>query len=165
MKNKKAIQITSAIITCCIFCIIFSFSSQKAEQSEGISRKISGTIVEITTQIQGQNLSEMQMQGKITKVDRVVRKVAHFSLYTIVGIAVMSLLSTTDMKQRNKILITIVIGMTYAISDEIHQKFVAGRTPLVTDVIIDTSGVIFGICIVIAIISITKRINVEKKST
>ena len=46
---------------------------------------------------------------------------------------------------------TIVIGILYAASDEFHQSFSPGRTPKVTDVYIDTLGVILGILLVLFI--------------
>jgi VanZ family protein len=41
--------------------------------------------------------------------------------------------------------LTIAIVFTYAASDEFHQVFVPGRTALVTDVLIDTSGGLLGL--------------------
>ena len=41
-----------------------------------------------------------------------------------------------------------IIGFFYAVSDEIHQYFVPGRAMQARDVLIDTAGVFFGICIV-----------------
>jgi hypothetical protein len=38
-----------------------------------------------------------------------------------------------------------VLVVLYAIGDEIHQAFVPGRTPLVTDVAIDSIGGLLGI--------------------
>ena len=40
--------------------------------------------------------------------------------------------------------LAIALGMLYAMSDEIHQMFSAGRTAKVFDVGIDTCGVVFG---------------------
>ena len=36
------------------------------------------------------------------------------------------------------------VGTLYAVSDEFHQGFVAGRGPSVVDVMIDSAGVIAG---------------------
>ncbi len=64
----------------------------------------------------------------------------------------MSLMSTYKIKQKNRICISAIIGLLYAISDEIHQAFIPGRGPLVSDVFIDFSGVIMGIFIAYIII-------------
>ena len=65
----------------------------------------------------------------------------------------MSLMNTYKLKQKNRITISAIIGLLYAISDEIHQAFIPGRGPLVSDVVIDFSGVMVGMCIVLLIIS------------
>jgi len=33
----------------------------------------------------------------------------------------------------------------YGVSDEVHQSFVVGRSPLATDVLIDTLGALLGV--------------------
>ena len=38
-----------------------------------------------------------------------------------------------------------LIAVLYAATDELHQSFTPGRTPLVTDVIIDSFGAAFGV--------------------
>ena len=45
--------------------------------------------------------------------------------------------------------ISLIIGVLYAFSDEIHQMFVADRYSSIYDVMIDGSGVLFGIAILI----------------
>lgn len=152
--NKTTIQIILLILVCCIFYIIFSFSNQKGIESEGLSRKISTGIIDIANL--DKDLNQSQKQQLIINVDRVVRKTAHFTLYTIVGIILMLYLSTTEIRLKNKIIITLIIGIIYATSDEIHQKFVADRTSSITDIFIDTAGVLFGVFI-ISILTCKKR--------
>jgi hypothetical protein len=41
-----------------------------------------------------------------------------------------------------------LIGVLYAVSDEIHQTFVPGRAGQLRDVLIDSCGVLAGICII-----------------
>ena len=47
-----------------------------------------------------------------------------------------------------RILPVLAAGFLYAVSDEIHQIFVPGRSGEPRDVLIDTSGVLIGICLV-----------------
>lgn len=80
----------------------------------------------------------------------------------------MALMSTYNMKQKSKILTSLIIGIIYASSDEIHQSFTPGRSPMITDVLIDTLGVCLGISIIIFIIRIyrnfykKRQISIEK---
>ena len=50
----------------------------------------------------------------------------------------------------------------YAASDELHQKFVDGRSAEIRDVCIDTCGVILGILLVILAVKIIKNIKTKK---
>ena len=73
----------------------------------------------------------------------VIRKIAHFAIYTSLGIFSFAFISTFKIKEKMQVIITTLWGIIYASSDEIHQMFSFGRHASVDDVIIDTLGVIF----------------------
>lgn len=54
------------------------------------------------------------------------------------------------------------VGVMYAISDEIHQLMVDGRSGNVRDVIIDSIGILIGIMVFLLIKGVFGR-NVKKK--
>ena len=142
-----------------IFYIIFGFSNQNAEQSGSISRKIT---VNITKNIKSiQELEETKKEEMLGKIEHIIRKLAHFSLYTIVGILTMSLMSTYNIKKSNRICLSFAIGLLYAVSDEIHQSFIPGRGPAVGDVLIDSCGVICGILIAIVVLKIYENLDIN----
>ena len=137
------------------FYIIFGFSSQNAEESSGISKKVSETIVEITNK-------EKPTQEKNTMVKYLeprIRKLAHFSIYTVVGFLLMNLCFTYKISINKKIIISLILGFIYACSDELHQTFVVGRSGEARDVLIDTSGVFVGICISYAFYRIYRKLK------
>ena len=122
------------------FYIIFGFSSQNATQSSGISKKVSETIVEITNKDK-----PTQEKNEIIKfLEPRIRKLAHFSIYTVVGFLLMTLCFTYKISINKKIIISLIFGFIYACSDELHQTFVVGRSGEARDVLIDTSGVFIG---------------------
>ena len=89
-------------------------------------------------------------------INHVVRKSAHFSAYLILGILVVNALKSSGIKVNKLFWIALIICMLYSSSDEFHQMFVPGRTALVTDVMIDTTGAIIGIviyCIITRIVA------------
>ena len=135
--------------------IIFGFSNQDGDTSGSISRKITEVITKNIKSIQ--TLDKEEKENVLKKVEHIVRKLAHFSLYTVIGFLLMSLMSTYKLKQLNRISISGIIGLLYAVSDEIHQSFIPGRGPKIGDVFIDFSGVIVGILIAILIISIINK--------
>ena len=135
-----------------IFYIIFGFSNQEGKESASISRQITESITKNIQSIQ--ELEPSKKEEVLSRIEHYIRKLAHFSLYTVVGILSMSLMSTYNLKQSKRIITSLGIGIIYAISDEIHQSFIPDRSAQIGDVLIDTAGVITGIIIVILIIKV-----------
>ena len=154
---KKHIRIVSIICLILTFFVIFNFSSQDGETSGGLSRNIAVKIIEVFD-FKG-NLDLEEKEEKVDIIEPIIRKLAHLSIYTVVGICLMSILYTYNMKLKNRIILGSLIGMIYAILDEIHQAFTPGRGPAVIDVCIDTIGVVIGIFIVCLIVNIYNKLN------
>ena len=74
----------------------------------------------------------------------------------------MLFISTFKIKEFDRISFSLIGGMIYAMLDEIHQAFVPGRGALITDVMLDTLGVITGIFISLLIIKLYKIIKLIK---
>ena len=76
----------------------------------------------------------------------------------------MSFMATFNISKIRQAIITIIWGIIYASTDEFHQTFIAGRNGSVLDVLLDTSGVIFGVVIVSCMIYIyNKKIKSKNK--
>jgi VanZ family protein len=125
------------------FAIIFGFSNQNGEESSGISKKVSEAIINIVNK----NKSIEEKTQMIKTIEPVIRKLAHFSIYTVVGFLLMAFASTYDVSFKRKFVICLIIGFLYASSDEIHQLFINGRSGKIADVLLDTTGVWTGILI------------------
>ena len=163
MKDNMKINILRIIFLILLigtFSIIFGFSSQDAKKSSGVSRKITETITKPIKSIQEK--PKLQKEQILDVVESIVRKLAHFSIYTLVGILLMALFKTYNLKEINRVYYSLILGIIYASSDEIHQAFTPGRGPLVTDVIIDTMGVLLGILLVILTVKVYTNYK-EKK--
>ena len=48
-------------------------------------------------------------------------------------------------------LLTVLLGVAYGISDEMHQAFIPGRQPAVADVLADTVGTLAGLAAAVAV--------------
>ena len=150
------LRIILIILLLCTFFVIFGFSSQDGETSGGLSRNITNKILQFSNKY---NALEQEEKEQIAgKTEKIIRKVAHFSIYTVVGLLLMGLLSTYKIKENWRMILSILLGMIYAASDEIHQSFIPGRSPKITDVCIDTLGVILGILLILLAIKIYNRI-------
>lgn len=88
----------------------------------------------------------------------VIRKLAHFTEYAILGV-VLSYFYLNKTNSNKYLIIGLIQGIITAIIDESIQLLVPNRAGLLTDVLIDTSGVIFGI---LALYLSAKIINYRK---
>ena len=141
--KQTLFRLTMLILLGLTFASIFNFSSQDGQTSSGLSRKVARKIVFPYTK----NLSEKTKNKIVERSQQIIRKGAHLSIYTLVGILIMSFISTYKLHLKYKFSISILVGLIYAISDEIHQSFIPERTASPIDVGIDTFGVFLGIII------------------
>ena len=119
--------------------LIFSFSNQKDVDSSKVSDGfIDRTVVKIY-KIFNENITKEKENEIIEKYTYPIRKLAHYTLYFILGI--LSFLVVKDYSINKKLIIySLLICFLYACSDEFHQLFIIGRSARVLDVLIDTFG-------------------------
>lgn len=160
--KRTLFRITMLILLGLTFATIFNFSSQDGQTSGNLSRKVARKVVDVFPYTK--NLSENTKNKIVEKSQPIIRKGAHFSIYMLVGIFIMSFISTYKLHLKYKFSISILVGLIYAITDEIHQSFTPGRTPSVIDVGIDTCGVFLGIILVLIVISVYKALTEKKIS-
>lgn len=149
---KRIIFIAVLLTT---FFIIFNFSAQDGNTSGSISEKVTKFVVNIISKIS--NINEETQNNIIKKMHPIIRKLAHFSIYTVVGFSIMGVMCTFNVENKLKIGTSLIVGVIYAISDEIHQYYIPGRACRLFDVGIDSLGVIAGICILVGCICISNK--------
>ena len=144
--KKTQIKIIKIILIVAWMLIVFSFSNQGGTKSGNTSRKVTVAVVQV---ISDKPIEENEQL--IEKVEKVIRKLAHYTIYTIGGFLIMNYAYTTDRSKKEKILYSMAFGAGYAVTDELHQFFVAGRSARIFDVGIDSLGVATGILIYLII--------------
>lgn len=128
--SKKCVSIILVIIWMSVIFIMSSFDgSVSSSQSNFIVDKLVNIFNIENTDI----------------VSLIVRKLAHYMEYLILGVLMINMLNKNDIAK--KYIIAIIICIIYASSDEIHQIFVAGRCFSIRDILIDSMGAISGIYI------------------
>jgi VanZ family protein len=89
-------------------------------------------------------------------LDFVVRKLGHMTVFGILALlAWRALARTTDL--RPAAAWAAAFSIAYAITDELHQGFVASRHPAVTDVAIDAAGVLIALMALAATRRVRRR--------
>jgi len=127
MKNRILLAFLILLWMITVFC----FSNEDGQESSNTSGKIVKIIVET---INNERIEE-------DKIEVIVRKGAHLTLYTVGGVLIFMFFNTYEIVLKKKVIYTIVLGVLYAITDEIHQGIIPGRALKITDIFIDTVGI------------------------
>lgn len=149
----RYILIICIIVLC---CKIFSFSSQDGGVSAGTSRQFT----EIVLKILGLECNDRTIEI----INPVIRKVAHFSVYMLLGALTMLTCETFKWQRAYKFDFSIMFAFVFACSDELHQRLVPGRSGELADVCLDTVGAMLGVLIVLAIALICQKIKNKKET-
>jgi VanZ family protein len=98
----------------------------------------------------GSSEISIQSRGVSHFVEFFIRKAAHFCVYATLAIIAFFIIRMWKSNVFSSIL-SITLCFLYASSDEIHQHFTGGRTPMWQDVVLDTFGVCVGVMLTIFI--------------
>lgn len=161
MKEKLRFRVLLVFTILCMVGI-FLFSSKPADESSEMSHEVGRLLCRMV--VPGYEQWPQEKQELLAdKVDYPVRKAAHAAEYAVLGMLIYGTLLSSGWKKSPKfqLLISILLGAIYAVSDEIHQLFVPGRAGMITDVLIDTAGVMLG---TVLIYSLTSRREKKQKS-
>lgn len=140
LRNKKF-----TVIVIAIMAFIFFQSALPAD----LSSEESGRVVDLIVRL---------FQG-VAPIDRetlvfIVRKGAHFTEYMILGgflvpaVKEWMAVDTTPVPVVRERITAWLAGTLYAMTDEIHQSFVPGRSCELRDMGIDSCGVLAGVLVV-----------------
>ena len=148
MQNKYK-KILAFILMVLWMGVIFSFSAkvatQSSAQSTGVVEVIKGILEKIFPNTKSIDIEKWEV------FETILRKFAHGFIFFILGILSSNFIIRCNFK--HKIIISGTICLLYAISDEIHQLFVEGRSGQISDVLVDFTGSIVGICLFFVVIN------------
>jgi len=136
---KKVILWCAVIL---VSCQIFGFSSKTAAESSGLSSEIAEKVVKIIEKVI--EPSDSKKEEIFSSVHFLIRKSAHFCEFTLLAILVFFLARSYKLSIFLCILIALGYSLLFAVSDEVHQLFVDGRSGQITDVLVDFAGSMFG---------------------
>lgn len=132
--------------------LVFSFSAKEADEST-LTSQSAGSFLASVVIPEFNRWNPAKQQDFVENIDFFVRKSAHFTEYMVLGI--LWTLYWDSRKRRS-----FLCGSLYAVTDEVHQLFVAGRSCQITDMLLDSAGVaagIFFLWVVQCLIHVWKR--------
>ncbi len=143
---KKIIPVLLAVLMIAIFLL----SAQPADDSAVTSSRFAEFAVKILFHHNYTSLTPEFRKEAVSAITFIIRKTAHFSEYALLGFLWYILLKDT----RSGMFISLSMTFLYAVSDEFHQLFVAGRSGQISDVLLDTCGGCFGVAVAFILLCI-----------
>ncbi len=164
--QRTWVRALTTAATLAVMVMIFCFSMQVAEKSDATSGSISRMIVRVLHPEYDQ-LGAAEQKGIYDSVQHVIRKCGHFTEFALLGLSLRLCLESwfggENEKQRrlrtmgSRNLGAWLGGTLYAALDELHQLAVDGRSAQVTDVMIDSGGVVTGMLAALLILRIVQK--------
>ncbi len=144
VRSINILRVVVALATIGWMFFIFYVSSETADQSTALSNRIAEAIYRVVIP-DFEELDPAERSIYLEAAAAPVRKSAHFLEFTILGALLCWDLTLWPSLDRKTIFFAAAAaGALYAASDEIHQLFVQERAGQLSDVLIDTAGVILG---------------------
>ena len=145
--------------------VIFLFSAQTSQRS----KELSGAVMEQLTIQQTDNTRPSAKEEPERQLDRdllnaVIRKAAHLGEYAVLSVLVAYAIWDLNLPKKAKWILPAAVSSLYAVTDEVHQYFVPGRSCRLVDIGVDTCGAILGICFVAVLAWVWKKIGKRKTS-
>lgn len=142
--KKSSPQIAAWIPVILWMMLIFFLSAQSGMESDGLSTNVTKVILAFVDRL-------VPVFGSGTGVDYLsylnhfVRKLTHFLLYLVLGVLSARALRKNGMIGWKPLVLSALFCALYAMTDEMHQIFVPGRSCQAGDVFIDSMGGLVGV--------------------
>ncbi len=152
----KTFRVCVGILLALWVAFIFNMSAQNA----AVSSATSGHVITFILKLFVRDFSSMPKEDQALLVESsqfIARKAAHFTIYGVLGaLAFLNMVSYTGLLYKVRMAAGAAFCLLYAISDELHQLFIEGRSGEIRDVLIDFSGALLGILFCAAVVRLLK---------
>ncbi len=145
--NKKGIIMIVLVVAW--MGLIFKFSSDPGKISTHKSDSVIKAIQDISKNTLSNDKNKTGFGYTVS-----IRKTAHVCTYLILIFVASTYITKSQLKSYRN---AFIISFIYAVSDEVHQIFIPGRTATIRDVFIDMFGVVLGMCIVTIVLKIYNK--------
>lgn len=134
--------------------IIYLLSSQTASVSYKFSGNIANFIMNVIYDFSDLLCIKISlpgivqtsnMTGTFYDFNHFIRSLGHILIFFILGTFITNALIYSGVKGIKVFFMSLLFCILYAISDELHQLYVPGRSYQVSDIILDTIGAVFGV--------------------
>lgn len=153
-RNNYLFRFIMILLTAGLIAFAFIHSSMTADESGAESAVTMGFLQNI--------LDALGVNFELT--DHIVRKLAHFAEYTAIGIMLMNTAYAFN-KSRPYVFYPHILfaGLFTAVIDEAIQLNVPGRYGMITDALLDFSGIVTGSVLMLIILTIYKTVHRKRR--
>ena len=157
MKRKQllALRILLIFLTIAVMVVIFMLSADNADESNAKSALISDSLIYRILSSFDWNEEQIEQIASVTVF--IVRKTAHFSEYAALGFLLAGVCLSFGRQYGFAFAVSQTVASLYAVSDEIHQYFVPGRSCQFSDMLLDSCGAAVGIGVLLLIVWLIRR--------
>lgn len=141
--------------------VLFYMSSEPATESGERSTSIVAVIIK-TFFPNFETMPETQQTELLSSGDHILRKCTHFATYALLGGLVCLSSLGFFASPAAHFCRSLFLSALYAASDEIHQSFVPGRGPALTDVLLDSAGALCGILFILLVAALILKKQTKK---
>lgn len=150
----KPLSFVPAIV---MMYIIFNFSSQNGTESSSLSYEVSRYIILIYNKISMKGMNNSSLNEMIQLIHPYVRKCAHITEYMLLAMAVSLPMYVYRFRGFGMTMLAVFVCVLFAVGDEWHQSFVAGRVSDPKDVLIDSIGILIGVILIRIVCAIGRK--------
>ncbi len=170
--NTKPVLVCRIILIILIIanlCLVWNNSSKESKESNKSSTSIAKTVTEHVVK-DYKNLPKPKQEEHVKKINVKIRSIAHFAEFIPLGLfAFLLILAFLDFTRKDFwyfVLTATVISLMFsslcALTDEIHQIFVKGRSFQLIDILTDSLGALCGLAFAILITLVFKNKLIKK---
>lgn len=143
MNKENAARATSLLLCLAVWAFIFSNSLQGGPDSSARSDAVLAVVNHLITEVGGDPLQSWM-----------IRKAAHFTEFAALGFSLTLAMWVwmPGLPIRRRIPLAFAVGAASAACDEAIQLFSEGRSAQLTDVLLDSSGVLAGVLVTAALL-------------
>lgn len=143
--------------------LIYGMSGQAGEESSQLSLKVTRYLASAVNS-GFSDFSRSEQNAVIEYLHPIVRKLAHFSEYAVLGALLMCAALCHIWSLWARVTVAGLCSGLAGLMDEFHQLFVSGRAGSLRDAAIDFCGAVLGICVICALRSLILSVYRAQKN-
>ena len=160
--QRTWVRILLTVLTLAVMGMIFFFSTETAEQSDETSGYFTRQVIDVLYPDYAK-YEKKQQQSLYDSIQTVIRKMAHYTEFAILGFLMRLCLESWFGKRKWLTPVSWGLSTLYASTDEMHQILIDGRSGQWTDILLDSAGVLSGVLIAVLVLFLVRKRTTRKE--